>query len=373
MKGRFRKAFAGLASIALVAAVAACGSSSSSSSSGSSASASASSSSKPLKIGVLFPDTQTPLWGQVFWPSIRKAIKAKCPTCTVLYANSPSDPTTQQNQADSMFAQGVNALILAPVDATAAGSIVTQAKSKNVPVIGFGDQANGPLTAYVGVDIFELGRLQGQALLAAIKQGGNPKRGCVVALNGDAATPGEAQYRQGRQKALDPYVDICKEYYTKAWDPSVAQTEMDQAITALGKNKIIGVYAMNDGIATGAAAAMKSAGFSLPFPPMTGNDGEVAALQQILVGKQYMTNYVLPTLWGPTVAPVAIAAAKGEKVSSSTTISDGSYTYPWFKTPEPLAVTKANLKADMVDPGYVPVSQLCTPAYAAACKAAGIS
>jgi D-xylose transport system substrate-binding protein len=377
MKGSFRRVCVGLTSIALVAAVAACGSSSSSSSAGSSGSSgtgtAASSSSKAVKIGVLFPDNHTPLWGNVFWPSVQKAIKAQCANCQVLFANSPSDPTTQRNQADSMLAQGVKALILAPVDAVGAGAIVNEAKNQGVPVIGFGDQPNGPLAGYTGVDIFELGRLQGKTLLAALKQGGDPKRGCVVAIDGDAATPGEAQYRAGRKQTLDPYVNICKEYFTKNWDPATAQSEMDQAITALGKNKIIGVYAMNDGVASGAAAAMKNAGFSVPFPPMTGNDGEVAALQRILVGQQLATNYVLPSLWGKAVAAPAIEAARGEKLTSSTTISDGPYTYPWYKTPEPEVITKANMKADMIDPGYVPASQICTSAYAAACKAAGIS
>ena len=65
---------------------------------------------------------------------------------------------------------------------------------------------------------------------------------------------------------------------------------MEQAITALGKDKIIGVYAANDGTAGGAIAAMKGGGFT-PLPPVTGQDAELAAIQRIIAGEQYMTIY----------------------------------------------------------------------------------
>ena len=50
---------------------------------------------------------------------------------------------------------------------------------------------------------------------------------------------------------------------------------MEQAITALNKSTIIGVYAANDGTAGGAIAAMKGAGFTT-LPPVTGQDAELA-------------------------------------------------------------------------------------------------
>jgi hypothetical protein len=46
----------------------------------------------------------------------------------------------------------------------------------------------------------------------------------------------------------------------------------------------------NDGTAGGAIAAMKGGGFS-PIPPTTGQDAELAAIQRILAGDQYMTVY----------------------------------------------------------------------------------
>ena len=66
---------------------------------------------------------------------------------------------------------------------------------------------------------------------------------------------------------------------------------MEQAITALGKDGFDGVYAANDGTAGGAIAAMKGAGIDPTTIPTTGQDAELAAIQRILAGEQYMTVY----------------------------------------------------------------------------------
>ena len=47
---------------------------------------------------------------------------------------------------------------------------------------------------------------------------------------------------------------VGKEYDTPDWSPDQAQTEMEQAITALGASGFQGVYAANDGTAGGAIA-----------------------------------------------------------------------------------------------------------------------
>ena len=66
---------------------------------------------------------------------------------------------------------------------------------------------------------------------------------------------------------------------------------MEQAITALGKDKIIGVYAANDGTAGGAIAAMKGGRLHQPLPPVTGQDAELAGDPAHRRGDQYMTVY----------------------------------------------------------------------------------
>ena len=82
-----------------------------------------------------------------------------------------------------------------------------------------------------------------------------------------------------------------REYDTPGWGPDRAQTEMEQAIAALGRDGFVGVYAANDGTAGGAIAAMRSNGIDPGSRPTTGQDAELAGIQRIVVGDQYMTVY----------------------------------------------------------------------------------
>ncbi|MEW1811932.1 substrate-binding domain-containing protein [Pseudarthrobacter phenanthrenivorans] len=323
-------------------------------------------------IGVLFPDSKSPLWEGRLWPSVRDQLKKDCPDCKVIFANVAADPTDQQNQADSMLAQGVKALLLAPVSANASKVIVGKANAQNVPVIGFGSIPEGDIQGFVGVDVVELGRLQSQALLKQISDGGDPKRGCVVAINGDAQTPGTFQYLKGRQEALDPNVNICKESYAQFWDAANAQTAMDQAITAVGKDKIVGVYGMNDRISGGASAAMKNAGFTTPYPPIGGGDADLAAIQRIILGTQSFTVDARQRDWGATAAPALLKAARGEALESAQTQKNSTKSFPWFVTPDPSTVTKSTIQAAIINTGFFSYNDICTTDYKPACDAAGL-
>src|SRR5437868_15257211 len=108
-------------------------------------------------------------------------------------------------------------------------------------------------------------------------------------------------------------VKIGKQYDTPDWSPDQAQTEMQQAITALGKTGFQGVYAANDGTAGGAIAAMTSAGIQPATRPTTGQDAELAAVQRILAGPPVMTGYNAVKLEAPAAATIAVALSKGQK------------------------------------------------------------
>src|SRR6266540_5600558 len=202
-----------------------------------------------------------------------------------------------------MLTQGAKVLILDAVDAKAAGGIVSQAKEQGVPVVAYDRLASGPVDNYVTYDNRTVGEVQGKALLDAV---GDAKAGKVVMINGAPTDPNAADFKAGAHSVLDDKVKIGKEYDTPDWSPDKAQQEMEQAITALGKDKIIGVYAANDGTAGGAIAAMKSAGYST-LPPITGQDAELAAVQRIVTGEQTMTIYLNIRAQAEKSAELAVA------------------------------------------------------------------
>lgn len=326
-----------------------------------------------FKIGLLLPESKTTRYETFDRPYIEQKLKELCPKCEVLYQNADQDTTKQVAQAESMLTQDVKVLILDAVDAKAAEGIVNNAKGRNVPVVAYDRLASGPVDYYVSFDNQQVGKVQGESLVAALSAGGDPKRGQVVMINGSPTDPNAADFKAGAHSVLDSAVNIGKEYDTPDWSPDKAQQEMEQAITALGKDKIIGVYAANDGTAGGAIAAMKGSGFStIPF--ITGQDAELAAIQRIIAGEQGMTVYKAIKPEAEIAAEMAIAAATGQQYTGQETVTknNGSKDVTSVLL-APIAVTKDNVKDTVIKDGFYTPAQVCTEAYAQACAAAGIS
>ena len=80
-------------------------------------------------------------------------------------------------------------------------------------------------------------------------------------INGAPTDNNAKLFKQGAHSVIDASgFKVAKEYDTPDWSPDKAQQEMEQAITAVGKDGFVGVYAANDGTAGGAIAAMKGNG-----------------------------------------------------------------------------------------------------------------
>ncbi|MGH3648835.1 MAG: sugar ABC transporter substrate-binding protein [Micromonosporaceae bacterium] len=327
---------------------------------------------KGFKIGLLLPESKTTRYESFDRPLIEQKLKQLCPKCEVLYQNADQDPSKQQSQAEAMLTAGAKVLILDAVDAKAASGIVTDAKDQGVPVVAYDRLATGPVDYYVSYDNKKVGETQGKALLDAVSAGGDPKRGKIVMINGAPTDPNAADFKAGAHAVLDGKVSVGKEYDTPDWSPDKAQQEMEQAITAVGKDKIIGVYAANDGTAGGAIAAMKSAGFD-KLPPVTGQDAELAAIQRILAGQQHMTVYKAIKPEADIAADMAVALATGKKYQGETVTKNNGDADVASVLLEPVSVTKDNIKDTIIADKFYTADQICTSAYAKACADAGIS
>jgi D-xylose transport system substrate-binding protein len=325
-----------------------------------------------FKIGLLLPENKTARYESFDKPIIEARTKELCPKCEVLYQNAQQDAAKQQAQADSLLSQGVAVLILDSVDAKAAGSIVAKAAEQKVPVVAYDRFAAGPVSYFVTFDNFKVGQTQGQALLDVLTKGGDPKRGPIVFINGSITDPNAADYKKGAHSVLDGKVEIGAEFDTPDWSPDKAQQQMEQAMTKLGAKKIIGVYSANDGMASGAIAALKGGGVK-PLPPVTGQDSELAAIQRIVAGDQYMTIFKPYADEAATAAKMAIAAATGQKYDGETveqTNSSGNKV-PSVLLPV-LAVTKETIGETIVKSGLYKQEEICAEPFAAACKTIGL-
>src|SRR5438045_4033825 len=302
----------GFIAVAVVAAlvVAACGSSKKSTSS---TPAAGGGGGKAKTIAFLLPENQTARYESSDRPLFEADVKQLCSSCKVLYSNATQDASKQQSQAEAALSQGVDVMVLDPVDVAAAAAIVKAANAKKVPVISYDRLLlNSKPDYYVEFDSPSVGKIQATALVDKLKSSG--KKGNVVMINGAPSDNNAKLFKQGAHSVLDGSgFKIAKEYDTPDWTPAKAQSEMDQAISALGKNGFVGVYAANDGTGGGAIASMIGAGIDPSTRPTTGQDAELAAIQRILVGQQYMTVYKPIKPLAQTAAEWAVAQSQGQK------------------------------------------------------------
>ena len=88
-----------------------------------------------------------------------------------------------------------------------------------------------------------------------------------------------------------------------------------------------------------------------------------------------MTVYKAVKLEAPDAGTIAVALAKGQKPPTppiNGTTNNGQKNVP-STILTPVAVTKSNIAGTIVKDGFWTASQICTSAFAAACKANGIS
>lgn len=324
------------------------------------------------KIALFLPESKTTRYEAFDRPLFEAKVKALCAECELLYFNADQDAAKQQQQVEAALTQGADVLVLDAVDAAAVAPLVNQAKQRNVPVIAYDRLISGiDYAYYVSFNNVRVGEMQGQALLDALTARGSLGKGKVVFINGSPTDPSSADYKKGAHSVLDGKVTVGREFDTPDWSPDKAQQQMEQAITALGRDQIAGVLSANDGMAGGAIAAMKRAGFAT-LPPITGQDAELAAVQRILTGEQFMTIYLDIRAEAEKSAELAVALARGEKPAPATTVDNGTAKIPAFLL-DPIPVTADKIKDTIVKDKFYTAAQICTGEVATACTKYGIA
>lgn len=328
-----------------------------------------------LKIALLLPETKTARYETQDRPAFEARVADQCEECEVLYSNADQDAAKQQSQAEAALTNGADVLVLDPVDSASAAAIVQKANDADVPVISYDRLIlDSAVDFYISFDNEKVGVLQGTALLEKLEADGKGD-GTIVMINGSPTDNNATLFKAGAHSVFDESgLTIGAEFDTPDWSPDKAQQEMEQALTSVGKDNIDGVYAANDGTGGGAIAAMKAAGVD-PLPPVTGQDAELAAIQRILAGEQFMTVYKAIIPEAEAAADLAIALARGEEPAAG--LVNGAVDNGQLEVPSvlltPISVTKDNVKDTIIADGFWSVEDVCTDDFADACAEAGIS
>jgi D-xylose transport system substrate-binding protein len=327
------------------------------------------------KIALLLPESKTSRYEAHDRPEFEEKVEELCSDCEVIYSNANQNASQQQSQAEAALTQGAEVMVLDAVDATSASAMVQKATQEEVPVISYDRLILGaPVDYYISFDNEKVGELQAETLSEKLSEEGSSS-GPIVMINGAPTDNNATLFNKGATGVFEAEgVNVAKEYDTPDWSPDKAQNEMEQAITALGKNGFAAVYAANDGTAGGAIAAMKSAGIKPSTKPTTGQDAELEAIQRILSGEQFMTVYKAIEPEANAAAEMAVALVEGEEVPSG--LVNGKVNNELEDVPsvllEPVAVTKDNINETVVADEFWSASEICSSAYKKACEEAGI-
>jgi len=318
-------------------------------------------------VAFLMPDQASTRYEEHDWPGFQAAMGELCPDCTLIYQNGNADVALQQQQFNSVIAQGASVVVLDPVDSAAAAALVEIARAQDVRVIAYDRPIpDSPADFYVSFDNEGIGYAIAQSLVEHLQAQGVPEGSGVLQINGSPTDAAAGLIRDGIDRSLDasPYVTL-SEFDTPDWAPPRAQEWTAGQITRFG-DEIVGVVAANDGTAGGAIAAMRAAGVD-PVPPITGNDATIAALQLIISGDQYNTISKPSEIVAAAAAEVAVQLMNGETPEATSTL---------YNTPSqlfvPAVVTRENIKAEIFDTGIQSAAEVCTAEYAAACAELGI-
>lgn len=324
-----------------------------------------------IKVGLLLPENKTARYEKFDKPLIEKKIQELTNNkATFQYNNAHQDANLQAQQVDTMITNKVDVLIVDAVDAKAIQNSVQKAVDAGIKVVAYDRLAEGPISAYTSFDNEKVGETQGQALLTALGSKAT-KSSKIVMVNGSVTDPNAAQFKAGAHKILDGKVTIAKEYDTKEWSPDNANSEMEAAISAVGKDKIAGVYSANDGMAGGIITALSAAGIKVP---VTGQDAELAGVQRIVAGTQYMSVYKPYAPEADAAAEMAVALAQGkplDSIAKDKVSSNSQKDVPSVLVPV-TALTKDNIKDTVIKDGVYTVADICTADYKAACAKLGL-
>lgn len=313
-----------------------------------------------LVVGVSWSNFQEERW-KTDEAAIVGALEAA--GASYISADAQSSSSKQLSDVESLIAQGANALIILAQDASAVGPAVQAAADEGIPVVAYDRLIEDARAFYLTFDNVEVGRMQARAVLAA-----QPK-GNYVMIKGSPTDPNADFLRGGQQEVLQAAIDagditIVAEAYTDGWVPANAQRNMEQILTAQD-NKVDAVVASNDGTAGGVVAALTAQG--LEGLPVSGQDGDHAALNRVAIGTQTVSVWKDARALGKAAGEIAVALAKEMAVEGSAewTSPSGTTLNSMFLAPVP--VTADNLSA-VLDAGWIEKDALCAGSDNAACK-----
>ncbi|MCP4686965.1 MAG: D-xylose ABC transporter substrate-binding protein [Desulfobacterales bacterium] len=308
---------------------------------------------KDLIIGVSWSNFQ-----EERWKTDEAAMKSMIEKLGGKYMMADAQASVEKQIADveSLITRGADALIVLAYDADAILPAIAKASAEGIPVVGYDRLIEQAGVFYLTFDNKEVGRMQAREVFK-VKPKGN-----YVFIKGSPTDPNADFLHSGQLEVLQSALDkgdikVAGEQYTEGWKPEVAQKNMEQILTA-ANNKVDAVVASNDGTAGGVVAALTAQGLE-GITPVSGQDGDHAALNRVARGLQTVSVWKDARTLGGAAAEIAVSLAKGKKVKGAAKWSGGAkgVTMDAILLP-PVPITWSNLNV-VIDAGWVKKEVVC--------------
>jgi putative multiple sugar transport system substrate-binding protein len=332
---------------------------------------------KDIKIGICMPTKSLERWNRD-GAYLKEQFEALGYKAELTYSDNKSDQ--QVNDIQNLIADKVNLLVIVAVDGESLSTVLQDAKEQNIPVIAYDRLImNTDATSYyVSFDNYTVGKLQGQYIIDTLDlANAGDKTYNLEATAGDPADNNAGFFYNGAMDLLKPYIEKgtlkvpsgqteFEKVATPAWDTATALDRMQNILASYyaAGTQLDVCLCSNDSTALGVTQAVDSDYAGSNWPLITGQDGDVANLKNLLDGKQSMTVYKAVA----NEAVVTVALAKeilaGKKPDASLTsqfncectFDTSSYDNGTGIIPSyllvPDVVTKDNYKAKLVDTKY---------------------
>jgi ribose transport system substrate-binding protein len=244
----------------------------------------------------------------------------------LVYTDAAGSAAKQVSDVESMIAQKVDAIFLAPREEKPLAAAVKKAKAAGIPVILLDRNVDQSLAAagsdyvtFIGSDFIEEGKRAADWLIKTT--GGNAK---IIELEGTTGSSPANDRKKGFMDAIQGQAGM-QVLASQSGDfaRDKGRQVMEQLLTA--HPDVTAVYAHNDEMAIGAIAALEAAGKAPGKDVIVVSiDGSRDALQQIIDGKLGATVECNPR-FGPSAFDTLEKYASGEQIPAKIINPDKFY------------------------------------------------
>ncbi|MFD7369734.1 substrate-binding domain-containing protein [Nocardiopsis alba] len=227
----------------------------------------------------------------------------------LIVTDAQDDASQQADQIQNFISTGVDAMVLNPVDSDASGPPVRGANNADIPVIAADRGVEGAeVETLVASDNVEGGREAARVMADALGEEGR-----IVVLQGTPGTSASRERGSGFAEGIAEFPDIEVVSQQPAdFDRSRGLDVMTNMLQSNGD--VDGVFAENDEMALGAAAALSSAGKEAV---VIGFDGTPEGVDAVGEGVLYATIAQRPAELGRAAVRNAIAVIEGERIEET--------------------------------------------------------